>query len=289
MSQKWQNCCFTAWAEPHLGEDERVVFWCYGEEICPKTGKLHYQGVLQLKNAYGLSGIKKIIGDPTAHVENMKGTIEQAYEYCIKDGKAKQGGTMRSRKKNLTGNVKTIVANGGTMRDVVEHSTCGAHINYGLKLLTYMEKKRNEAPTVYWYWGRTGTGKTKAAEEEAGPNAYWTGSNLKWWDGYDGHENVIIDDFRDSMLEFALLLRLLDRYPYTIEVKGGTRQFLAKNIWITCSKKPENCYTMSPEDKAQLLRRITKVREFGQKQQRQDGNLGNTVLDCMVSAALMEL
>lgn len=123
---------------------------------------------------------------------------------------------------------------------------------------------------VRWYWGPTGTKKSFTAHTEAaecdglvyraeGParkGGQW------WWPGFDGHRCVIVDDFRPAWCSLDKLLRLLDRYGCIVECKGGSRQFRAQEIWITCPKHPEECYLDCGEDVAQLLRRITIIKEF---------------------------
>lgn len=118
--------------------------------------------------------------------------------------------------------------------------------------------------------GPTGTGKSRAAHTEAaagdtpvyraiGPSAR---GGRWWWDGYDGHERVIIDDFRPGWCGLSFLLNLLDRFGMRVECKGGSRSFRGTQIWITCPKHPESCYVESGEDVQQLVRRITEIREF---------------------------
>jgi len=85
----------------------------------------------------------------------------------------------------------------------------------------------------------------------------------KWWDGYCGQSEVIIDDYRRDLCTFAELLRLFDRYPHTVEFKGGSCQFLAKTIVVTTSKGPKETWEgRCDEDLAQLCRRINEIREF---------------------------
>ena len=66
--------------------------------------------------------------------------------------------------------------------------------------------------TCYVYWGATGTGKSRRAWEEAGLDAYPKDPRTKWWDGYTGQRNVVVDEFRGT-IDVAHLLRWLDRYP----------------------------------------------------------------------------
>lgn len=125
----------------------------------------------------------------------------------------------------------------------------------------------DEAPVVYWCWGPTGSGKTRWCYEES-PDAYWKNCSHKWWDGYDGRSDVILDDYRPDFCKFHELLNLLDRYPYQVEVKGGTLNFSAKRIFITCPKAPADIWSSrTDEDIAQLLRRVTHIKDFSPEPQ----------------------
>lgn len=46
------------------------------------------------------------------------------------------------------------------------------------------------------FWGRTGTGKSKLAWEQASLDAYPKNPRSKFWDGYRDHEHVVMDEFR---------------------------------------------------------------------------------------------
>ena len=132
----------------------------------------------------------------------------------------------------------------------------------------------NEKKTVKWFYGETGTGKTRTAFEEATAHAegdiskVWISHTTdQWYDGYCGQPCVILDDIRAATWKFAELLRILDRYPIDVPVKGGFRRWTPTHIWITAPTRPRELYrnyqTGEPYDGIeQLERRITEQREF---------------------------
>lgn len=106
------------------------------------------------------------------------------------------------------------------------------------------------------YWGRTGTGKSRRAWEEAGLHAYPKNPRSKFWDGYQGHEHVVIDEFRGG-IDIAYMLIWLDRYPVIVEVKGSSTVLRASSIWITSNVDPRLWYPEADtETKEALLRRL---------------------------------
>jgi hypothetical protein len=99
--------------------------------------------------------------------------------------------------------------------------------------------------------GPTGTGKSSWCAKYC-KDPYWK-SRGQWWDGYHNQGVVVIDEFY-GWLKYDELLRLLDRYPYKVEVKGGYVQFNSKLIFITSNKRPEEWYHNT--ETGPLLRRI---------------------------------
>ena len=149
------------------------------------------------------------------------------------------------------------------MRDVVEIATNVHDIKLMENYFKYHERKRDWKPVVKWYHGSTGSGKTRQAMIEA-TDPWISGRDGRWYDGYDAHEDVIFDDVRGDFMKFHEWLRVLDRYPYTIEIKGGSRQFLAKRIWITSCYSPREMFkNKTDEDINQLERRIDLIQCFG--------------------------
>jgi len=248
---------------------KQVVFFICQKERCPRTGRLHYQGYIRCASAVAFSTIKKML--PTAHWELALGNEKANIEYCSKNESRVEGEEAVSfgdvaapgKRKDIE-IAREIIECGGGMRQVVKTVSSYQAIKGAEVALKYLEPGRDFKPEVRWYHGETGSGKTRSALEEF-PEAWISGKNLKWFEGYDAHEVVVVDDFRKDFCTFHELLRILDRYPYRVETKGSSRQLLAKVIIITCPWSPEVLYQgRSAEDIGQLTRRIDVVKLFGQ-------------------------
>jgi hypothetical protein len=109
---------------------------------------------------------------------------------------------------------------------------------------------------VYVFTGRTGTGKSRRAWDEAGFSAYPKDPRSKFWDGYRDQKHVVIDEFRGG-IDISHILRWLDRYPVLVEIKGSSTPLVAEKIWITSNLHPEQWYTdIDTETMNALLRRL---------------------------------
>lgn len=241
-----------------LAMKDHVVYIVVGKEK-GEQGTPHYQGYMYFKNPRNLKALKKML--PRAHFSlPCKGTHGENQRYCKKEGDIliEEGTLPRQGERNDIEEVRDMLKDGYNMRKVVECSDSYQAIKVAEVYLKYHEKQRDWKPEVRWYYGSTGAGKTKQAREWLGEDIYTCLDGIKWFEGYDAHENVLIDDFRRDFAKFHQMLKLLDRYPYRVETKGGSRQFLAKKIAITAPYKPEEIYNIR-EDVQQLLRRIDQV------------------------------
>lgn len=258
----FRNVCFTlnnySDAEVDaLYEWQKVActYCVYGYE-CGIGGTHHLQGYAELKTRTRLSTLKKQL--PRAHLEERRGTQKQAVDYCIKDGMYDEYGILRIQgARNDLDKCRLMAAESG-MKAVT--ASCNLQqIRVAEKYLTYNEESRDWKPQVTWIWGKTGTGKSKAARDCVSDDVYTKNTGTKWWDGYDAHHDCIIDDFRPSWWDLTYFLALLDRYEFQVEVKGGMRQFRAHNIIVTSAFAPEDCYKGTGECIQQLLRRVDRV------------------------------
>ena len=106
------------------------------------------------------------------------------------------------------------------------------------------------------FYGPSGGGKSFAAWEEAGEAAYPKDPRSKFWYGYKGQPNVIIDEFRGG-IDIAHMLRWLDCYPCNVEIKGSSKTLDAERYWITSNLHPHDWYPdLDRLTLAALLRRL---------------------------------
>jgi len=283
MSNRVRNWCFTlnnyvAGIHPVLESIvcERGATHCAYQPEVGESGTKHLQGVLSFSNPRTMAGVKKLFTDigRGVHLEAMRGSYAQALAYCQKEesrdataafgftehGDAPAGQGARSD----LAQVALLASTGSTISEIaIAHGSDFIRYHSGIRALVSLnEPRRSWVTEVYWFWGPTGTGKTRAAFAEA-PDAYFKNPSTKWWDGYQRHEDVIIDDFRADFSTFASLLRLTDRYPLEFEIKGGTCQCVIKRLFITTPKIPQETWVnRTDEDINQLMRRITEVRYF---------------------------
>lgn len=115
--------------------------------------------------------------------------------------------------------------------------------------------------SVFVYYGATGTGKSRRAFEEAGPSAYVKDPRSKFWCGYRGESNVIIDEFRGG-IDISHMLRWLDRYPVRVELKGSSSPLNAEKIWITSNLHPDDWYPEIDDETKRALRRRLEIVHF---------------------------
>lgn len=246
----------------------QITYFIIGKEVGEK-GTPHIQGFIIFKNTKTFNQFKKWI--PRCHVEPCKGSIQSNYDYCSKDGDFLEFGIRPEEepgKRNDLIAIKEAVLRGAAPSEiVVEHVSNYQQLRYMEGLMKYVKMPYDTVKDVYWLHGPTGSGKTREAmdmAQEIGKDVWISGRNLKWWDGYMGQETVIIDEFRADFCTFHELLRILDRYAYRVEFKGGSTWLMAKTIIITSNVSPTQMFKHRvPEDIGQLLRRIKCVKHIG--------------------------
>lgn len=250
-------------------EEEKAIaaiecrYVVYGREV-GESGTPHLQGYIYFTNKKSRPQLSKLI--PRAFLEAVKGTPEQAIQYCKKDGNFEERGTPPVSPKKKGENEKKRyqraweLAKEGKFEEI-DADIRVRHINKLQKIRSEFGPPPESIPELIneWYWGDTGAGKSRKAREE-NPRAYIKNPN-KWWCGYRGEEVVIIDEWMPSHECLANHLKVwADHYPFRAESKGASKFIRPKKIIITSNYAPEQCF-IRQEDLGPIRRRF-KVTHF---------------------------
>lgn len=260
-AKTWE-ICVNNWTQEDV---DLIKRWEYNKALIAAEvgteGTPHLQGRITFKRAYRLVALKKLIS--RAHWEPSKATADSNYfrkegsEIIIDEDNGKQG------KRTDIEVIREGVREKRTWLEIADQCSSVQ----SLKAIETYQTKSLQARAldtnvrVYWFWGATGTGKTRWVWEHE--TEVYVPVSYKWWQGYTGQKVVLIDDFRGSWCLFSELLKLLDRYPIQVETKGGSVHLQVEKWYITSCYHPENVYK-EREDINQLLRRLTEVRRFTQ-------------------------
>lgn len=297
-SPAFYNACIT-WNYPWDDGLEFVERFCqgakfgvYGMEKGEETHREHFQIYVEFdKNtAKTMAGIKRALG-AGAHIEERRGTPKQAAGYCMKGefhadepdfdyavfydqphstwlGK-KYGQINEQGARNDLNAVAEAMRNGQLTVDEIIDTQPTLYHQYGrtlekIQARVNLNRRRDFMTECFWYWGETGVGKTRRVYEEVGDQDLFVlnTEDKGWWDGYAGQPNVLIDDFRGE-IRFSTLLKLCDRYPYSVPRRNlPPVPFLSRRIYVTSCSPPDRVYyNIDANDTiAQLTRRITVVK-----------------------------
>lgn len=249
---KTRNWCFTL--NNYSSQDESMFqnveckYIVYGREVGEECGTPHLQGYIVFDNPRALGGLKKDVHS-TAHWEAAVAGADKNRTYCIKQGDFYERGVLPMSQK------RKGEANADRWRDAKKAAVEGRlddipediYIQY-YRTIKEIKKDHMVKPDDLdgldnvWLYGPPGVGKSRYAREKY-PGAYFKLTN-KWWDGYQGEENVIIDDFELDHKVLGHHLKIWgDRYSFLAETKGGAIHIRPKRIIVTSNYSLAEIFT----------------------------------------------
>lgn len=151
--------------------------------------------------------------------------------------------------------------------DSIDSSVFVGHYNNLKRIRSdYVTPPRRDNVTFHIFWGLTGSGKSFRAYSEATQDEetpYFKSSSNKWWDGYRGEQNVVVDEF-EGKISVDHILRWVNWMPCLVETKGGTIPLRAVNFWFTSNINPLSWWKELPKSQEEAFsRRITTNVYFG--------------------------
>lgn len=235
-----------------------------GEEICPKTKRLHHQGFVYFTGERSsIKGVAKQLGK--CNVRMCRGNLDQNCDYCEKDDKVTEFGVKPNQgfRSDLEA-IKEDILEGKLSADRVCCENPNVYHQYGrtinkLEDIALRRKFRTWTTRGEWYFGPTGSGKSHYAFKDFSPETHYVYPNDNgWWDGYTGQPIIIVNEFRGG-IAYAELLDLLDKYPKTVRRRGREPvPFLGRLMIFTSVLQPREVYNILSENDSldQLYRRI---------------------------------
>lgn len=273
MSRRSRGFCFTVnnYSDADLDTLNRLVsrYLCYGKEVAPTTGTPHLQGYVYFASARGFASVVADLPRGT-HLEIANGSGPQNRAYCQKGGDFFEVGDcpLDSREKGELERERwrriVALARLGDFETILDEYPDVYATR--LKMLEHLHAKRPrvldtlDGPgTLHeWFVGPSGSGKSSRARSE-NRGAFIKEPESKWWDGYDGEEVAIIDDFdKYQVSQGGQMKRWLDRYPFQAEVKGGMMMIRPKKIVVTSQYTPAEIWD-DPRTVEAIMRRVKLV------------------------------
>lgn len=286
--QVFRNFCFVDWdvTEPRRKwylESSAFSYVIIQHELTPSNKTPHLQGYAELKKQCRWNAMKKLLGDKVSYWKR-EGTAKQAALYCTPEHPKKlldpagclgwwESGTMskQGERKDRDEFLEALdVTSIQSLRDLSKESPATWAFMYKA-IDRYIElhdqRQRMEMPDCYCFWGEAGSGKSMLVNKHAGndPDTSYRKIDGKWFDGYHGQDILVFDDFYgvQSGIDISLFLKITDRYPLSVEVKGSTVKMLATKIYFTSNMHPEAWYPgANPEQIAAILRRFRNITKF---------------------------
>jgi hypothetical protein len=235
-------------------------------EVCPTTGSQHLQGYVQFRNAVRHATLRKLFTG--ANIRKAKGSPASNYTYCTKEETRQDAAASpfvfgsfpkrtQGRRTDIHEFVQELESDG--INAAIE-SNPSILVRYPRGVQAYsqhvLRQRFSNLPTyrhvsVRVHQGDAGQGKTRAVYERAHvhygemPYALFSMSP-EWWDGYQGENVILLDDFY-GQLPLNRLLRILDGYPILLPVKGSYTFSLYTEVHITTNQDWDQWYQIIRE------------------------------------------
>jgi hypothetical protein len=267
--EKYRSWCFTMnnpeKNELELGDNVRYAVW---QLEMGDRGTPHLQGYIEFDGCMRRAAIKKIIGN-SVHLEPRHGPREKARSYCMKECSRLDGpweyGTWITGQGHRT-DIDTLHK---YLKDgVSEKDICNNDFPIWVKHYRSIEryhilnpKKRCTRTRLYSITGDPGTGKSTLCRDLAYTHAgciVYHKPPGSWWCGCDNMHACILDEVdRDPGIDLPYLLRLADKTPMLVPIKGSQRDFNALQMYLTSNINENEWYPKEPPIRYHaLMRRV---------------------------------
>lgn len=210
-----------------------------------ESGKTHQQGYMVLSKPVRLS---HMVGSCAGvHFEIARGTHEQCLEYVTKndtrvDGPHAEGQEPKGQgtRSDLARAVQDFRESNYDMVKLAEdHPVSVVKFHRGFEALRSLKAPTARASQFQCFvlYGSARSGKTSHVVSQAKDLYIIPDEDCKWFDGYRGQKQMLLDDY-SGRTPLHTLLKLMDRYPLQLPIKGGFVSSQVQTLWITSNYDP---------------------------------------------------
>jgi len=245
-----------------LWRSQCLTYLVYGREQ-GERGTPHLQGFISFQRKVRFCKVKEAVGS-RAHCEVARGTPAEAAAYCKKDGAFVEFGELPAGRGARTelDDLARMLLDGASVAEI-RRCYPGTYLKHRRAIRDEIRERvlpRDFKPTVKILWGPTGTGKTRSVYDFHLAENVYKHDGGDWFDGYNGQDVVLFDDFSGSDFKLTYLLKLCDRYPMRVPVKGDFVHFRPLVIYFTSNVDPEDWYKNAiSEHRAAFFRRVSEI------------------------------
>lgn len=259
---------------PELFRCEDIQYAVFQEEI-GEQGTPHIQGYIILTARKRITQLKTLIPDlARAHFEVARGSPQQNYDYCTKEDTRMSGpyeyGTLPAQAQGKRSDILALRDSLKSGKRFLEMADDDSVVVPLAKYMRFVERYQTETVVhpdrsnlkVIFHYGPAGTGKTHCCHHGVDPkDIYFYDAELKgFWDGYTGQSTIVLDEFTGHFMTPTNLNRLLDIYPFTLNLKGRSTPLCATTIHITANYLPSTWWKEGTRyNQEALFRRIHEV------------------------------
>lgn len=232
--------------------------WVVGQPEKGESGYLHWQFLVAFGAKKTLAQVKAVLPN-VGHYEPTRSSAAETYvrKELTRDGEPFEFGRKPFRRNSAADwDLVKQAAKSGDLEAIPSDIFIRYYRTLRAIAGDYAKPIAMERQ-VFVFYGPTGTGKSRRAWAEAGPEAYAKDPRSKFWCGYQGQESVVLDEFRGG-IDISHLLRWTDRYPVYVELKGSSLPLSVSKFWITSNLHPSLWYPeLDAATYAALERRLT--------------------------------
>jgi hypothetical protein len=235
-----------------------------------EKGTKHHQIYISFAHAKSFDTIKNNF--PTAHIEIIKGTPQQASDYCTKEdsriGDHITWGELPQQGKRTDLEEIYEMLKEGVPNNEIRETYPSQYMRYKNNINSIQQEILEEKYSkiyrvldVIYLYGETGIGKTRYVMEKYEYQNVYAISNYKNpFDSYKGENVIIFEEFRSS-LPIEEMLRYLEGYPIKLRARYGDKVACYTKVYIisnwTFNQQYENIQVAHPKTFDAFERRIT--------------------------------